>query len=129
MRYLLLIYNNPATEATGADLEAVLQGHAELHQELKEAGTVISSASLSDPAATTTVRVEQRSGAAAVTDGPFLETKEYLAGYYLVECDTQEQAIKIARRIPCGLRGAIEVRPVNEAITRTVLGKSGDQPD
>jgi hypothetical protein len=119
MKYLLMIYNNAAArEPTEAEFDTLMQGHIALYQELAEAGSVVSSASLINPPAATTVRVQD--GVPAVTDGPYLEAKEYLAGYYLVECDSREQAIEIATRIPCGIHGAVEIRAVDEAITRTV---------
>jgi hypothetical protein len=48
------------------------------------------------------------------TDGPFMETKEQLGGYYMVECDNLDQAIEAASRIPAARGGAIEVRPIME---------------
>jgi hypothetical protein len=121
VKYLLLIYNNPVQPET-ADIDTLMRGHATLYRELAEAGTVVSSAALSAPPAVTTVRV--REGAApAITDGPYLEAKEYLAGYYLVDCATREEALEIAARIPCGAAGAVEVRPVDEEVTRVVQGE------
>ncbi|TDD66115.1 hypothetical protein E1262_23115 [Jiangella aurantiaca] len=118
MKYLLLIYNNSAADP---DPEARLQGHVTLFKELNEAGTVLSSAALGG-AGVQTVRTHGRGGAPAVTDGPFLEAKELLAGYYLVDCETPEEAAAIAARIPCGVGGAVEIRPVNEAVTDAVRG-------
>jgi hypothetical protein len=119
VKYLLMIYNRSGLEG---DTERLVQGHTELYQELASAGKVISSASLTDPPAASTVHIRD-GGVPAVTDGPFLEAKEYLAGYYLVDVDTREEALRIAARIPCGAHGAVEVRPVNEEITRTVRGE------
>lgn len=120
MKYLLLIYNT----ATGPDLdaEARLQGHKTLFKELDATGTVLSSAALHEDGGVRTVRLSSRGGAPAVTDGPFLEAKELLAGYYLVDCETPDEAAAIAARIPCGAGGAVEIRPVNEEITDTVRG-------
>ena len=66
----------------------------------------------SPTAAATTVRV--RDGETQVTDGPFAETREQLGGYYMVECDTLDQAIDAARRIPSVGPGSVEVRPIME---------------
>jgi hypothetical protein len=107
---MLLIYNNPAHLAT-ADWDALVHGHQVVCQDLIAAGKLISSAAL-------TARVP------AVTDGPFLEAKEYLAGYYLVDCETREQACEIAARIPCGVSGAVEVRTVDEQVTAAVRGEA-----
>ncbi|MPZ26174.1 MAG: hypothetical protein GEV12_06910 [Micromonosporaceae bacterium] len=125
MKYLLLIYNNPASRESGseADLAKLMQGHISLYQELASAGKVVSSAALTDPPRATTVRVS--GGVPAVTDGPFLEAKEYLAGYYLVDCDTPDEAAEIAARIPCGVTGAVEIRPIDEQVTGLVRGEAG----
>jgi hypothetical protein len=120
VKYLLLIYNT----ATGPDLdaEARLQGHMTLFKELDATKTVLSSAALDEGSAVRTVRLSAAGGAPAITDGPFIEAKELLAGYYLVECDTPDEAAAIAARIPCGAGGAVEIRPVNELVTDTVRG-------
>lgn len=120
MKYLLLIYNT----ATGPDPdgEARLQGHVTLFKELNATGTVLSSAALREDAGIRTVRVPDRGGAPAITDGPFVEAKELLAGYYLVDCETPDEAAAIAARIPCGVGGAVEVRPVNDEVTDVVRG-------
>lgn len=57
-----------------------------------------------------TVRV--REGKALTTDGPFAETREQLGGYYLLECETIEQACQLAARIPAARTGSVEVRPI-----------------
>ncbi|WP_069109547.1 YciI family protein [Jiangella alba] len=121
MKYLMLIYNNPGA-GPDPEAEARLQGHVTLFKELNEAGTVLSSAALGDGSGVLTVRAGARGGAPAVTDGPFLEAKELLAGYYLVDCETPEEAAAIAARIPCGVGGVVELRPVNEEITDAVRG-------
>ena len=73
---------------------------------------MISTTALADPSQSAVVRV--RAGAPAVTDGPYLEAKEYLGGYYLVECENRERAPELAALIPdAGVDGlGIEVRPV-----------------
>jgi hypothetical protein len=122
VKYLLMIYNSATEQPTPAELEELVRGHAALHRELAEQGVVIGSASLTDPASATTVRV--RGGVPAITDGPYAETKEYLAGYYLVDCSL-ERAVEIAGRIPCGVAGGgVEIRaldlPVTAAVTSAV---------
>lgn len=119
MKYLMLIYNTPGAQPD-ADPQMRLQGHITLFKELDAAGSVVSSAALGDPGATTTVRMT--GDTPAVTDGPFLEAKELLAGFYLVECESRDEAVRIAERIPCGAGGAVEIRVVDEDITRTVRG-------
>ncbi len=77
----------------------------------KEFATAIKGGNALQPtSAATTVRV--RDGKRLTTDGPFAETKEQLAGYYLVEAGHLDQAIAIAAKIPCARFGCIEVRPI-----------------
>jgi hypothetical protein len=122
VKYLLMIYNNPAQLAE-EDFDALLSGHKTLFNELNAAGKVVSSAALPEPSVVNTKTVHIVEGnVPAVTDGPFLEAKEYLAGYYLVDCETVEEAVEIARRVPCSVSGAVEIRPINEDVTRAVRG-------
>jgi hypothetical protein len=87
-------------------------GHGEFMNTVKESGEMISTVALSDPSNSAVVRV--RGGVPAVTDGPYAEAKEYLAGYYLIDCESKERALEVAALIPDakvdGL--GIEVRPV-----------------
>ncbi|MFI5954641.1 YciI family protein [Cryptosporangium sp. NPDC051539] len=112
MKYLLLITMNPETfEALSEEeKQAVFAGHGELMEELQTTGELLGSVALAAPAASATVRV--RGGAVDVTDGPYLESKEYLAGYYAVDCETMDRAIELAAKIPDAAFSAIEVRPV-----------------
>jgi hypothetical protein len=121
VKYLLLIYNNP-DQVRNADFDALMRGHRTLYRELTTAGMLVSSAALSAAPDTATVRVHD--GVTSVTDGPFLEAKEYLAGYYLVECESKQQAYEIAARVPCGPTGAVEVRAVDEQVTAAVRGEA-----
>ncbi|NUT19866.1 MAG: hypothetical protein HOV77_11810 [Hamadaea sp.] len=115
MKYLLIITMNPTVFETlsEADREAVFAGHDALIKELNETGEMVGFAALADPSATKTVRV--RDGVPAVTDGPYLEAKEFLAGYYVVDCETPERAAALAAKIPDATFSAIEVRPVMES--------------
>lgn len=112
MKYMLLIYNNPATyEAWPEQERAALFGEVEvIMKELTESGELISAEALADPSNTKTVRV--RDGVPAVTDGPFAEAKEHLAGYLMVECESPERAVEIAARWPDARYFAMEVRPI-----------------
>lgn len=124
VKYLLMIYNNPA-QLADEDSDALMRGHTELFRDLDAAGKVVSSAALTEPSVATTKTVHiLEGGVPAVTDGPFLEAKEYLAGYYLVDCETVEEAVEIARRVPCSVTGAVEIRPINEDVTRAVRGEN-----
>jgi hypothetical protein len=109
MQYALLIYYKPGTtEALGADeAEAV---HRE-YMELKDTPGMLGGASLHPVETATTVRL--RDDQLLVTDGPFADTKEIFAGFYLFEADDLDRATEIAARIPAvRLGGSVEIRPV-----------------
>ncbi|PPK62770.1 YciI family protein [Actinokineospora auranticolor] len=114
MKYLLLMQiNNAVLDAlTEAEREVVMSGHQEFIRAITESGEMISTNALGDHSATVTVA--GRGGEQVVTDGPFVEAKEYLGGYYLVDVESGERAVELARMIPDsridGL--AVEVRPV-----------------
>lgn len=115
MKYLVLIYTNPDARALWerlpeAEQSKGLQAYAALNEELATSGEVIVSESLADPSLSRQVTV--RAGQVTATDGPFAETKEQLAGFYLLDCESLERATEIAARIPEAEAGVIEVRPV-----------------
>ena len=114
MRYLLLIYTEETDEAPPAD-EATAShvAYAEFTADIKRRGLFQAGEALTPTSTATTVRVLD--GETVATDGPFAETKEYLGGFYLVECDSLDDAIAFAAKIPAARNGgAIEVRPVVE---------------
>jgi len=112
MEYLLLIY---AEEKGGATLDEATQ-HAEFGKCIafgeKFAERIKGSNSLQPTTAATTVRL--RNGKRLITDGPFAETKEQLAGYYLVEAADLDEAIAMAEKNPVAPHGSIEVRPIRK---------------
>jgi len=112
MKYMLLIYNNPATwETLSEDERNGLMGDADtIMQELMASGEWVGGEALADASHTRTVRV--RDGVASTTDGPFIESKELLAGYCLIDCETPERAIEIASRWPDSKLAATELRPI-----------------
>lgn len=112
MQFLLLIYHSEAewTRRSMAEQEAIYLEYRELIQELRKSGQLIRGDQLKSAANSVTVRV--RNGDSGTTDGPFAETKEQLGGYFLVEVNTREEAVDIAKRIPSARTGAIEVREV-----------------
>jgi hypothetical protein len=115
VKYLLMIYLNPTIFETLSEDErnAIFGGHDEFSTSLRESGELLGFAALADPSTSATVRV--RDGVTSVTDGPYVEAKEFLAGYYAVECDTPARARELAARIPDAQYTAIEVRPVMES--------------
>ncbi|WP_158887095.1 YciI family protein [Amycolatopsis anabasis] len=111
MKYLLLIYQNPEAPWTGSDEDrAGLRELVDLKWKLAESGELVDTQALRLPEATKVVRV--RDGVPAVTDGPFIEAKEHLAGYFLVDCASLDRAIEIAASTPVARTFAMEVRPV-----------------
>ncbi|MCT9932122.1 YciI family protein [Planotetraspora sp. A-T 1434] len=112
MKYLLLIYMNPAVWESLSEEERneVFRGHDEFQKVIRDSGEMIGTQALADPSESATVRV--RDGVPAVTDGPYIEAKEYLAGYYLVECGSKERAIELAGLVPDARFTAMEVRPI-----------------
>ena len=112
MKYMLLIYNNPATyEALPEDeRQAIFTQVDKLMAELTESGEWIGGEALADASTTKTVRV--RDGVPAATDGPFVEAKEQFAGYLLVDCESMDRAVEIAASWPDAKYFAMEVRPV-----------------
>ncbi len=112
MRYLLMIYMNPTVFETLSEDEktAVMDVHDEFHKPIRESGELVGFAALADPSNSKTVRV--RDDVPAVTDGPYAEVKEFLAGFYVVDCETVERANELAAMIPDARYTAVEVRPV-----------------
>lgn len=105
MRYLCLVYGEEAKIRDMDDRECLAYD-----TDLRARGQCIASEALEPVATATTVRV--RNGRLAVTDGPFAETKEQLAGFYLIEARDLNEAIQLASRIPPAQVGSIEVRPI-----------------
>jgi hypothetical protein len=111
VQYALLIYGSGDGWAKLSDEEREAQ--TQEYMAIGMAPNTKGGADLGDLSSSTTVRVE--GGKTLTTDGPFAETKEYLGGFYLVECDNLDEAVEIAARIPAARTGgAIEVRPVIE---------------
>jgi hypothetical protein len=110
MQYLLLIYRNEKEAATASDGAAMTKEYGDYTQSSIKSGNFKSGDALQPSSTATSVRV--REGKTLTTDGPFAETREQLAGYYLVEAKDLDEAIKLAARIPNARDGVIEVRPV-----------------
>jgi hypothetical protein len=115
VKYLILIHSNPASRALWEKLSddqrmEFGRDHFALSEALAESGELVVSEGLADPELAK--RVSVREGQTLTTDGPFAEVKEYLAGFLLVECETMEEAVAIAARVPDAATGAVEVRPV-----------------
>jgi hypothetical protein len=112
MQYILLIYS---TEGGQPD-PAVMERYFAFTQEVKDAGKFVAGEPLKPTAAATTVRV--RNGETLTTDGPFAETKEQLGGFYILDCESLDEALGYAAKIPASEHGSIEVRPIMEIPVR-----------
>src|SRR4051794_29902452 len=111
MRYVLMLY---ASEADYADAsperrEADLARHYDFFHEVQARQVLAGGEALQSVATATTVRVRQ--GRTLTTDGPFSETKEQLAGFFILECRDLDEAIELAAKIPGAEMGSIEIRP------------------
>lgn len=111
MKYLLSIYGNQETW-TSFDPEELKKGIAAqdaFNKEFFATGELLGAYGLADAPNAKVVRV--RGGSPAVTDGPYIEAKEYLASFYLLDCESEERALEIAARMPFAFRG-VELWPV-----------------
>lgn len=113
MKYLCLICAETVMEQMSeADAEKTYGEYREFTESIRETGHFIGCNRLLPPAAATTIRVRQ--GKISATDGPYVETKEQLGGYYLIEATDLNDAIAVASRIPGARVGCVEIRPVAE---------------
>lgn len=123
MKYLVLIYSNPDQwehplylrdrrfHALPPEERAAIVEQAEaLRREIQQSGELVAGMALGPPSSARTVRV--RNGVTLVTDGPFAEAKEHLAGFNLLDCESAERAAELAARIPDARFAAVEVRPL-----------------
>ena len=114
MQFLISLHINPAVlDALTDEEKAVIgEGHARFIQAVKDSGELLTTQALADPSQAAVVTV--RNGQPAVTDGPFLEAKEYLGGFYLIDCEGKERAVELAAQIPdAAIQGlGVEVRQV-----------------
>jgi hypothetical protein len=112
VQYMLLINDDPSTWAgmTEEQVNAVMAEYFAYSDAIRNEGIFVAGDALQGPETAHTVRM--RDGERIVADGPFAETKEIVGGYYVVNCDTLDQAIDAAARIPSARFGAVEVRPI-----------------
>ena len=120
MKYLILVLSNPHFQQrweglTETQRERFGRDHLALTDELIASGELVVSEGLADPALAR--RVTARDGTISTTDGPFAEAKEHLAGFYLVDCVSEERVVEIAARVPDAVWGLVEVRPVLDMST------------
>ena len=108
--YLVLLYAPDGDEAEERRRWSQLPLWLELTDGLREAGLLETNGALHRTEAATTVRV--RNGETVMTDGPFAVTKEVLAGFYVLDCDGLDEALRHAARFPTARYGSVEVRPI-----------------
>jgi hypothetical protein len=138
MRYALLIVDpetaHPSPEPPAPEIVAqVMKAYTDYTQMLKDRGAYLGGEALQPNPTATTVRVQD--GRKIVTDGPFIEAKEALGGFYLVEARDLDEALELAAACPGAQWGAIEVRPVmefpedsSEAAASMAVGEREGQP-
>jgi hypothetical protein len=107
MKYLCLVYLERDKLHAVPDKECMACGEG-----FRKSGFLVAAEALQPIQTAATVRV--RNGAMSITDGPFAETKEQLAGFYLIEARDLNEAIQVAAKIPPAREGSVEVRPVRE---------------
>ena len=114
MRYICIVHADPErldalTVEQGTDLDRRSLAY---DRELEEKGHYVISEAIQNPS--TAVLVRNRNGAISNTDGPFMETKEFMAGFILIEARDMNEAVRLAAAIPMAEMGTIEVRPIYE---------------
>jgi hypothetical protein len=117
MRYMLLVYSRETEMARmpQEEKERIIAGHGAVMAETSKQGILRAADPLKPTTTATTVRIQD--GKPLISDGPFAETKEQLAGYYVLDCNDLDEAISWAARIPTackGGEGCIEIRPISE---------------
>ena len=114
MKYMLIMQINPVAfdALTDEQRAEIMNGHGAFMETIKASGEKVETHALGMPADSAVVRV--REGVPVVTDGPYLEAKEFMGGYYIVDCATRERALELAAMIPdAAVEGlGIEVRPI-----------------
>jgi hypothetical protein len=124
MRYMMLIYSKTSPDGPPPEeAQQIRERHRALIEEATRRGVLRGVEPLAPTVTATTVRMQD--GKALVMDGPFAETKEQLAGYYIIECENLDEAIEWATKIPTtcqGTEGCIEIRPMPGLASRSTSG-------
>ena len=110
-RYLLSTYTSDQTSppATPGDMQAMMRRIVDLESEMDESGTFVFGGALHGPEATTVV--SEAGGEFLLTDGPFVESKEHIGGFYVIEAADLDEALDWAGRVVSAIGQPIEVRP------------------
>ena len=125
MRYMFLIYSQETDEPLSPEeMDQVVSGHRAVMADAGQKGILLGVERLKPTRAATTIRMTN--GRPTTIDGPFAETKEQLAGYYILECKDLDEAIEWGKRIPTmckGREGSIEIRPVDDLQKRAAVDR------
>lgn len=112
MRYVLLVCDDESAALSANERQERLAAYTAFQDEMQARGVLMGRERLRPTSSSTTVRV--REAGIVVADGPFAETKEQIAGFYVIECADLDEAVAVAAKIPAARSGAVEVRPVWE---------------
>ena len=128
MRYLCLIYLDEKQLAAmpESEMSALNARHLALNEDLLKSGHFIEAEALTPSGSATCLRV--RNGRPTVTDGPYAETKEMVAGFYLIEARDLNEAIHVAARLPAAPLGTVEVRPCRDLEVDGVPHRASSKP-
>ena len=112
MKYMLLIYGNEEVWSSlgPEELQQLINETDAQNQALHDSGELVGAYGVADQVMAKTVRLEN--GVPAVTDGPYIEAKEYLGSFDIIDCESEERALEIAARVPFARIGSVEVRPL-----------------
>jgi hypothetical protein len=127
--YMMLVYQEEVSPDEQAEREREMPLFTEFFRSLREEGLLVGVKRLHSTESATAVRV--RDGETEITDGPFATTKEVLAGYYVVDCEDLDEALKHAARFPGARYCTVEVRPVMpvDEWVRVAREAGADLPD
>lgn len=114
MRYMLVIYGNDEdwTQRPAEDLEPILSEHESFSEDLRRAGKLVSSEALQPSSTVTTIRMND--GEPLLTDGPYIDSKEQIGGFYLIEAANLDEALEWGKRLSRFEENPITVWPVIE---------------
>jgi hypothetical protein len=112
VKFLLTIYGNEEIwdSLSKEEFDALIAADTAFQQEVRESGELVSVEGLQDPANARTVRV--RDGVPVVSDGPYLESKEYLASFFVLDCESLDRAVELAAKYPTARAQGVEVWPL-----------------
>src|SRR5262249_26092405 len=123
-QYMLLLYAGEAGPQEREERESEMPVWIQFTESLRDAGLLVAQGRLHPVDAATTVRV--RDEETEVLDGPFAVSKEYLGGYYLLDCADLDEALKQAARVPLARYGSVEVRPIMDMPALSAAGEKAD---